>query len=76
MVNLGYGRVMVAANRGFLPIEGQTDLLQAGSTIHRITLIHNESQLTRNYSASWNKEKTNEYLQNFAELLKEVFAET
>ncbi|MCD7997153.1 MAG: hypothetical protein LUH21_07955 [Clostridiales bacterium] len=68
--------MMVAANRGFLPIAGRTDLLQAGSTIHRIPLIHNESQLTRNYCAFWKKEKTNEYLQDFAELLKEAFAET
>lgn len=73
--NLEEGRVMVAANRGFLPVEGRENLPQAGSTIQRIPLVRDEKQITHDYYAFWKKENVSEYIQTFADILSESFTD-
>lgn len=69
--DLESARLMVAANKGFMPVE---DSSQEGSTtIKRIPLFRNNEQLTRNYCLFWKKERTGYYIEEFANILKRIF---
>lgn len=68
--NLEEGRLMVAGNRGFLPIEGVGTLPPEGNAIRRLPLCRNGKQILRNFCAFWRKENTNEYIEAFAEILR------
>lgn len=65
-------RLMVASNRGFLPIEAVGTLPEPAQGICRIPLYHKKQQLQRNYCAFWEKERTNYYIEEFAELLRQL----
>lgn len=67
--NLEEARLMVAGNQGFLPIEEIGTLPNVGMSISRIGLYKKGRQLQRNYCAFWRKEKTNYYIEEFAEML-------
>ncbi len=73
--SLEEGRLMVAGNRGFLPIESVGTLPPAGSSIRRLPIMQNGQQLRRNYCVFWVKEQTNYYIEEFAELLKKLLHE-
>ena len=70
---LDEGRVMVAANRGFMPVESVQKLTDNVDTIKRIPLVEQGKQITRDYCAFWKKEKDNQYIRSFADMLKEVY---
>lgn len=70
--SLEEGRLMVAGNRGFLPIESVGTLPPAGTSIRRLPIMQNGQQLRRNYCVFWIKEQTNYYIEEFAELLKKL----
>jgi DNA-binding transcriptional LysR family regulator len=74
--NLEEARVLVSANRGFLPIEQMPDLPQVGSTIRRLPILKNGKQIMRDYGAFWKKERDSIYMRAFAELLRGSFGET
>lgn len=66
------GRLMVVSNRGFMPIEAVGTLPPPATGITRIPLYHHHKPLQRNYCAFWHKEKTNYYIEEFAELLRNL----
>ena len=68
-------RLMVVSNRGFLPIEAVGTLPPPAPGISRIPLYHHDKQLQRNYCAFWEKAKTSYYIQEFAELLRQLLKE-
>lgn len=70
--SLEEGRLMVVGNRGFMPVEGLGTLSPPGSSILRIPLYRNEHQVRRNYCAFWKKERSNYYIEEFAEILRKL----
>ena len=66
------GRLMVVSNRGFMPIEAVGTLPPPASGIIRIPLYHHDKPVQRNYCAGWAKDRTNYYLEEFAELLRKL----
>lgn len=70
--NLEEARLMVAGNQGFLPIEEVGTLPAVSMSISRIGLYRNGKQLQRNYCAFWKIEKTNYYIEEFAEMLHQL----
>lgn len=70
--NLAEGRLMVAGNQGFLPIESVGTLTPAEIAIKRIPLEKNHQAVIRNYCAFWKKERTNYYIEEFALILKNL----
>lgn len=72
--DLESARLMVAGNRGFLPLEGEMDIKES-MTIKRIPLYQGEEQLKRNYCLFWKKERTGYYIEEFAKILYDIFQE-
>lgn len=70
--NLEEGRLMVAGNRGFRPIESAGTLPPAGTAIKRLPIVQNGRQLQRNYCVFWLKEQTNYYIEEFAAILRKL----
>ncbi len=71
---LSDARIMVASQRGFLPIEGIKDSHHdSSSAIRHIPLLRNGSPVTKNYCAFWKKENTGFHLEEFARILKNRF---
>ena len=68
--NLEEGRLLVASNRGFLPLESVGTLPPAGTSVCRLPIFRNGRQLTRNYCAFWRKEQSGYYVEEFAEILR------
>lgn len=66
------GRMMVVSNRGFLPIEAVGTLTIPAPGIVRIPIYHHDKPLQRNYCAFWAKDKTNYYLEEFADLMRKL----
>ncbi len=71
--NLENARMLVAANKGFMPIEGLDNAIQSGIAIRRVPLVRNAAQIQRKYFAFWKKEKDTEVLREFANVLKSKF---
>lgn len=71
--SLEEGRMMVINNRGFLPIEVAGTLPAPAISVKRLPLVKNGQALIRNYCAFWKKERTNYYIEEFANVLKKVF---
>lgn len=71
--NLEQGRVLVAGNKGFMPIEYMPNMKSNGGRIVSIPLIRNGQQIERNYYAFWKKESTNVYKEEFAKILHDTF---
>lgn len=71
--SLEQARLMVTGNRGFLPIDviGKVDNPIQG--IKRVPMQRNGKPVQRNYFACWNKENTNYYIEEFVELLRNLF---
>lgn len=71
--SLEQARLMVTGNRGFLPIDviGKVDNPVRG--IKRVPMQRNGKPVQRNYFACWNKENTNYYIEEFVELLRNLF---
>ena len=70
--NLEEGRLLVVSNQGFLPIESVGTLPPAGSSVRRLPLYRGDRQLMRNYCLFWSKERTNYYIEEFAETLRKL----
>lgn len=73
-VSLEEGRLLAAANKGFLPVEEVSkDTSQPEPAVRRIPLCRNGRQIKRNYCAFWKKERTGYYIEEFAEILRQMF---
>lgn len=71
--DLEEGRLMVAGNKGFLPVEGSSRFMQAGIAIKRLPLFQNGNQIQRNYFAFWKKDKDLDLIREFADILHTIF---
>ena len=67
------GRMMVAGNRGFMPIEMRSGGGRSGSALRRIPLVGQEGQLKCEYYCYWPKDRTNRLIEEFAEILAGMF---
>lgn len=71
--NLEEGRLFVAGNKGFMPVEDITFTTRKDIPIKRIALCRDEKQIKKDYFAFWKKSRTNVYIEEFAEILKQSF---
>ncbi len=71
--NLEAARLLVIGGKGFLPIEGNGQIMNFGTSITRIPLFQNGKQITRNYCAFWKKDNSGYYVEEFADILKSKF---
>ena len=60
------------SNRGFLPIESVGTLPPPGASIKRLPIYQGNQQILRTYCAFWRRERTNSYIEDFADLLKKL----
>ena len=63
-------RLLVAINRGFMPIEHAQKPNTKQENIKIIPLQRNHKQLQRNYCAFWKKNKGHYYIEEFAQILR------
>ncbi len=70
--SLEEGRLLVVGNRGFLPVESVGTLPPAGDSIRRIPICRNGRQIMRTYCAFWKKEHSNDYVEEFAQILRNL----
>ena len=68
------GRLLVAGNRGFLPVDNAGTLPPAGAGSARVPIYRCGSPLTRNYCAFWPKERGGYYVEEFAALLRRLLS--
>ncbi len=73
--NLEEGRLMVAGNRGFLPVERVGTLSPCGTGVKRLPVMEQGQQLKRNYCLFWAKENASYYIEEFAEILRKLLKE-
>lgn len=73
--NVEEARLMVIARKGFLPVEGAAARATMGKSIVRLPLVRGDEPILRNYCAFWKKDNAGCYVEEFAQLLKEQFAE-
>lgn len=71
--SLDSARLMVASNRGFMPIEAIGTLMPVAPNIKRIPLFHKGKPIQRKFCAFFAKDKTNYYVEEFAEMLRQLF---
>ncbi len=71
--DLEEGRLMVAGNKGFMPVEGGKNYRQTTLSIKRLPLVRGESQIQRNYYAFWKKDKDSDSIREFADILHDFF---
>lgn len=71
--NLQEARLLVAAGRGFLPIESARNDIYYDSSIARIPLFHGEGPVLRNYCLFWKPDNSGFYVETFADILKTQF---
>ena len=71
--NLDEARILVAANKGFLPIASTPTLINLPEGITRILLVRNGERVERNYYAFWNKMATDILKEEFADILKKEY---
>ncbi|WP_026882981.1 LysR family transcriptional regulator [Clostridium akagii] len=71
--NLEEGRLLVAGDKGFMPVEGVANIPQVGATMTRLPLFRGDAQLQRDYFAFWKKENSNIDIQSFANILHDMF---
>jgi hypothetical protein len=67
------GRMMVAGNRGFMPIEMREQVGRTGSAIRRIPLVGQDGQFKSEYYCYWPKDRTNKLIEEFASILQGMF---
>lgn len=72
--SLEEAHLMVAGNRGFLPLEERTRGGAVGSIVKRIPLMGPVGQLTRDYYAFWLVDRTSWATKEFARILHELLA--
>lgn len=68
--HLEEGRLLAAGNRGFLPVDGLGTLPPEGEGLRRIPICQDGRQLLRNYCAFWRRDRSEEYIEAFAQILR------
>ncbi len=70
------GRMMVAGNRGFMPVETRERTPRTGAAIRRIPLVGPGGQLKSEYYCYWPRDRTNNLIEEFASILAGMFEST
>lgn len=70
--SLSQARMMVISGRGFIIVDEIGRLPEPKPGIKRIPLYNNMEPVTRNYFFCWTKEKSNYYVEEFAQLFKKI----
>jgi DNA-binding transcriptional LysR family regulator len=65
--------MMVAGNRGLMPIETRDHQGRSGSILRRIPLVGPRGQLVSEYYAYWPKDRTTPLIEEFADILSSMF---
>ena len=65
--------MMVAGNRGFMPVETRTQEGRTGAAIRRVPLVGQQGQLKSEYYCYWPKDRTNKLIEEFADILSGMF---
>lgn len=71
--NLEEARLLVTSGQGFMPVEGNNQSMNFGTSICRIPLCRGQEQITRNYCLFWKKDNSGYYIEEFADILKSKF---
>lgn len=71
--NKDEGHMMVAGNRGWLPIESKEKSRETSGIVRRIPLHDGNGHTSSEYYAFWPKSKANPLVAEFADILKELF---
>lgn len=71
--SLREGRLLVAAGRGFMPVEGIREDVYYDASIRRIPLMNRRMPIRRNYCAFWDPEHAGYYVEEFAKILQKEF---
>ena len=69
------GRMMVAGNRGWMPVESRERAGRTGTVIRRIPLHDGAGHSKSEYYAFWPKTRTNPLVEEFAGMLEGLFEE-
>ena len=64
----------MVSNRGLLPVESVGTLPPEGASIRRLPVWQGDKQIMRRYCAFWRKDRTNYYIEEFAQLLHRLLA--
>lgn len=67
------GRMMVAGNRGWMPVESRAQEGRTGTVIRRIPLHDGAGQSMSEYYAFWPRARTNPLVEEFASILEGLF---
>ena len=65
--------LLVASNKGFLPIEKTLSEEEVSGGIKAIPLYYKNKQMKRKYYAFWKKENNNQVIEEFANILSKEF---
>lgn len=68
--NLDEARLMAIGNRGFIPIEAVGTMPPLDGALRRVPLYRGGRRIQRNYCAFWPRDKSNYYIEEFADMLR------
>lgn len=71
--DVGEARMMVAGNAGWMPNEVREKTGRTGTVIRRIPLFDANGHATSEYYAFWPKQRENPLVDEFADILRELF---
>lgn len=71
--DLEEGRMLVAGNKGFMPVEVCQKFMQTGIAIQRVPLVQSGNQIQRNFFAFWKKDRDLKLVREFANNLRTIF---
>ncbi len=74
--DIGEARMMVAGNAGWMPNEHREKTDRSGTVIRRIPLFDANGHARSEYYAFWPKGRDNALVDEFAEILREIFSES
>lgn len=72
--SLEEARLMVAGGQGYLPIEDIGTLPPVNAGVRRIPVLRHGTPLRRRYCAFWQKQRGNEFVETFADILQQRIA--
>lgn len=72
--SLEAARLMVAGGQGYLPIEDIGTLPPVNAGVRRIPVLRHGTPLRRRYCAFWPKDQENEFVEAFADILRQQIA--
>lgn len=71
--NMEKANLLVASNKGILPIESNKKKIRNEGLMVHIPLYNKEKQISRKYYAFWKKDNDNKTIESFANILREQF---